>query len=120
MTDILTGTPPDLTYGHELVFRAWTVVWAVTSAALVVILGWMGLSLIISEHVGRTQAGWREMVPRLVLGLVAAASSFWWCALVLDVADAVSGFVAVELNVTPGDMLRSTLHTLLTAVEATP
>ena len=118
MTDVITGTPPGLTYGHEMVQQAWTVVWAVTSAALVVILGWMGLSLIISEHVGRSQAGWREMAPRLVLGLVAAASSLWWCALVIDVADAVSGFIAFSLNVTPGDMLRSTLRTLLTAVEA--
>ena len=118
MTDILTGTPPDLTYGHWLVQDAWLAVWAVTSAALMVILGWMGLSLIISEHLGRSQAGWREMVPRLVLGLVAAASSLWWCALVLDVADAVSGFIAFSLDVTPGDMLRSTLETLLTAVEA--
>ena len=59
-----------------------------------------------------------DVVPRLVLGLVAAASSLWWCALVLDVADAVSGFVAVSLNVTAGDMLRSTLKTLLNAVNA--
>ena len=118
MTDILTGTPPNLTYGHDLVQQAWTVVWAVTSAALVVILGWMGLSLVISEHVGRSQAGWREMVPRLVLGLVAAVSSLWWCALVIDVADAVSGFIAHSMGVTPGDLLRSTLSTLLTAVEA--
>ena len=118
MTDIITGTPPGLTYGHDLVQQAWTVVWAVASAALVVILGWMGLTLIISDHVGRAQAGWREMVPRLVLGLVAAASSLWWCALVIDVADAVSGFVAVSLGVTAGDMLRSTLRTLMTAVEA--
>ena len=49
---------------------------------------------------------------------MAAASSLWWCALVLDVADAVSGFIAVSLNVTAGDMLRSTLRTLMTAVEA--
>ena len=83
------------------------VVWAITSAALVDILGWMGLSFIISEHLGTRQAGGREMVPRLLLGLVAAAS-LWWCALVLDVADAVSGFIAFSLNVTPGDMLRST------------
>ena len=55
---------------------------------------------------------------RLVLGLVAAASSLWWCALVIDVADAVSGFIAFSLNVTPGDMLRSTLSTLMTAVQA--
>ena len=53
MSDILTGTPPDLTYGHEMVRQAWTVVWAVTSGALVVILGWMGLSLIVQQHLGR-------------------------------------------------------------------
>ena len=94
------------------------VVWAITSGALVVILGWMGLNFIVAEHLGTRQAGWREMVPRLVLGLVAAASSLWWCALVLDVADAVSGFVAVSLDVTAGDLLRSTLHTLLTGVQA--
>ena len=100
MSDILTGTPADLTYAHDLVRQAWMVVWAITSGALVVILGWMGLSFIMAEHLGTRQAGWREMVPRLVLGLVAAASSLWWCALVLDVADAVSGFIAVSLNVT--------------------
>ena len=118
MGDILTGTPDHLTYGHELVRDAWMVVWAITSGALVVILGWMGLSLIVAEHLGRQQAGWREMVPRLVLGLVAAASSLWWCALVIDVADAVSGFIAVSLRVTPGDLLRAPLDTFLTAVQA--
>ena len=118
MSDILTGTPPDLTYAHHIVRQAWMVVWAITSGALVVILGWMGLSLIVSEHLGRQQAGWREMVPRLVLGLVAAASSLWWCALVIDVADAVSGFIAVSLGVTPGDLLRAPLDTFLTAVQA--
>ena len=118
MSDILTGTPADLTYAHHMVQQAWMVVWAITSGALVVILGWMGLNFIVAEHLGTRQAGWREMVPRLVLGLVAAASSLWWCALVLDVADAVSGFVAVSLDVTAGDLLRSTLHTLLTGVQA--
>ena len=118
MSDILTGTPPELTYANDLVRHAWMVVWAITSGALVVILGWMGLSLIVSEHLGRQQAGWREMVPRLVLGLVAAASSLWWCALVIDVADAVSGFITASLNVTAGDLLRSTLETLLTSVNA--
>ena len=45
MSDILTGTPADLTYANEMVRHAWLVVWAITSGALVVILGWMGLSL---------------------------------------------------------------------------
>ena len=118
MSDILTGTPADLTYAHHMVQQAWMVVWAITSGALVVILGWMGLNFIVAEHLGRSQVGWREMVPRLVLGLVAAASSLWWCALVLDMADAVSGFIAVSLDVTAGDLLRSTLRTLLTGVQA--
>ena len=118
MSDILTGTPADLTYANEMVRHAWLVVWAITSGALVVILGWMGLSLIMAEHLGRQQAGWREMVPRLVFGLVAAASSLWWCALILDVADAVSGFIAVSLGVTPGDLLRAPLNTFLTSVQA--
>ena len=63
MTDILTGTPPELTYLHPLVREAWTVVWAVASGVLVLILGWMGLSLIMQHHLGQTQNGWREMVP---------------------------------------------------------
>ena len=117
MGDILTGTPPDLTYGHEFVQQAWWAVWAVTTAALTVILGWMGLSFIVQEHLGRHQSGWREMVPRLVLGLVAAASSLWWCALVIDVAHAVSQFIAATLDVTPGDLLRAPLFALLAAVE---
>ena len=118
MTDIITGTPSSLTYDHELVRQAWIVVWAIASGALVVILGWMGLSMIVAEHLGRPQAGWRELVPRLVLGLVAAATSLWWCALVIDVADAVSGFIAATLQITPGDLLRSSAQTLLTAVSA--
>ena len=117
MHDIITGTPADLTYLHPIVREAWMVVWAVTSAALVLILGWMGLSFTIQEHLGRVPAGWREMVPRLLLGLVAAATSLWWCALVLDVADAVSGFVAASLDLSAGDLLRSSAQTLLTAVE---
>ena len=117
MGDILTGTPPHLTYAHDFVVQAWWAVWAITTAALTVILGWMGLSFIVQEHLGRHQSGWREMVPRLVLGLVAAASSLWWCALVIDVAHATSQFIAATLNVTPGDLLRAPLFALLAAVE---
>ena len=63
MSDILTGTPPDLTYANDLVRQAWMVVWAITSGALVVILGWMGLSFIVAEHLGTRQAGWRASRP---------------------------------------------------------
>ena len=52
MTDILTGTPPDLTYLHPLVRQAWTVVWVIASGTLVMIIGWMGLSLIVCRAPG--------------------------------------------------------------------
>ena len=73
MNDILTGTPPELTYLHPMVREAWMVVWGIASGALIVILGWMGLSFIMQNLLGHTSTGWRETVPRLVLGLVAAA-----------------------------------------------
>ncbi len=118
MNDILTGTPPELTYLHPMVREAWMVVWGITSGALIVILGWMGLSLIMQNLLGHTSTGWRETVPRLVLGLVAAATSYWWCALVIDVAHVVSKYIAAELDVTPGDLLRAPLETFLRTVEA--
>jgi len=116
MSDILTGTPPGLTYEHELVRQAWSVVWVIAGGSLAAILGWIGLTFIVGEQLGIKQAGWREMVPRLLLGMVAAVSSLWWCALVVDVADAVSGFIAVFLDVRPGDLLRAPLNTFLVTV----
>ena len=118
VSDIITGTPPELTYDHRLVREAWTVSWIIASGALAAIIGWAGLSMIVQEHLGQMQTGWREIVPRLVLGIVAAASSLWWCALVIDIADAVSGYIAASLGVTVGDLLRANLTTLMTAIEA--
>ncbi len=117
MEDVFTGTPASLTYDHAVVIEAWRAVWFVTTAALVCILGWMGLTLIVGHHLGREQAGWKELVPRLVLGLLAAATSLWWCALVIDIADGVSTYIATALNVRPGDLLRATVDTFLTAAQ---
>ena len=118
MSDIITGTPAGLTYEHALVQQAWLVVWIITSAALALIIGWIGLSLILEEPLGGRGSSWRELIPRLLLGLVAAAASLWWCALVIDLAHAVSGFIAASLNVTPADLLLAPVNTLLTAVKS--
>ena len=58
MSDIITGTPAELTYLHPFVRDAWTVVWAIASGALIVILGWMGFTFIVGEHLGSRTAGW--------------------------------------------------------------
>ncbi len=118
MSDIITGTPAGLTYEHALVQQAWLAVWIITSAALALIIGWIGLSLILEEPLGGRGSSWRELIPRLLLGLVAAAASLWWCALVIDLAHAVSGFIASTLDVTPSDLLLAPVNTLLTAVKS--
>ena len=118
MSDIITGTPVGLTYEHALVQQAWLAVWIITSAALALIIGWIGLSLILEEPLGGRGSSWRELIPRLLLGLVAAAASLWWCALVIDLAHAVSGFIAATLDVTPSDLLLAPVNTLLTAVKS--
>ena len=118
MSDIITGTPADLTYGHWLVQEAWLAVWIVTSVALALIIGWIGVALILQEPLGAKQTGWRELIPRLILGVVAAAASLWWCALVIEVAHHISGFIAAALEVTPSDLLRVPVETMLTAVES--
>lgn len=118
MSDILTGTPSSLTYEHELVRQAWTAAWMVATGVLGIALGWMGLTLIVQEHLGRPSAGWKEMIPRLCLGLAAASSSLWWCAMIIDLSDAVSGYLAAALSVTPGDLLRAPLTVLLRAIDA--
>ena len=60
MTDILTGTPPELTYLHPFIQQAWMVVWAVTSGALMVILaGWASASSSRSTWAATSRAGGR-------------------------------------------------------------
>ena len=118
MTDILTGTPSGLTYDHDLVRHAWFVCWIVSTGVLGLVIGWMGLTLIVGEHLGRQSIGWKEMVPRLCLGLAAAAASLWWCSLVIDLADSISGYVAAELNVQPGDLVRGPLNIFVQSIEA--
>ena len=64
MSDILTGTPADLTYAHDLVRQAWMVVWAITSGALVVILGCVYMATRVPSMLGNhgTFDSWLSML----------------------------------------------------------
>ena len=106
---IFTGTPPEYTYKHPIVDKAWKLMFSITVFLLVLILAWLGWNVIIQDHVGSPRAGWRELVPRVFLGLVAAASSLFWCALIIDLADALSAYVVANLGLQPADLARSAL-----------
>lgn len=117
MEDILTGTPSSLTYLHPAVQQAWKVVWVVVAAGIGVLLAWVGITIIFREHLGGPPSGWRELVPRLMIAVVAASSSLWWGSFIIDLADRIAGFVAASLQVTANDLLRAPLKVFLDAIE---
>ena len=91
---MLVGTPSHLTYEREITARGWRVAMNVVYAVLIpLIIGWMGLTIIVKPLVGGQDVEWHEMIPRLILGLIAAASSYWWVRLLIDLADALSQYV---------------------------
>lgn len=118
-TGLLTGTPPELTYERGIVRIGWSALLNVMVAALALVIAWIGLSQIVRSFIGgqRTMADWRETVPRLILALIAALTSYWWCSLLVDVADGVSRYVAAAMRVTPAD-ITLTLGNALFAIVA--
>ena len=112
-TGIVTGTPARLTYERAWVVAGWTTMLNLVYAILVIIVAWTGLTIIAQQHLGGSQSpGIREMVPRIILGVIAAATSYWWCRLLIDLADAVSGYISAALHVQPGDVLYAAFSTL--------
>ena len=104
-TGLLTGTPPELTYERGIVRVGWSLIMNVTVSVLVLFIAWMGLGQVVKSFMGtRGIADWRELVPRLILAVVAAVTSYWWCSLLVDVADGVSRYIAAGLRVTPADI----------------
>lgn len=116
MGEIMTGTPGSLTYLHPAVQDAWKVVWVVIAAGLGVVLAWAGITIILNEHLGGRGSGWRELVPRLLIAVVGASTSLWWASFIIDLADSISAFVAVSLDVTPNDLLRGPLDLFLNGI----
>ena len=118
-TGLLTGTPPELTYERGIVRIGWSALLNVMVAFLALVIAWIGLSQVVRSFIGgqRTMADWRESVPRLILALIAALTSYWWCSLLVDVADGVSRYIAAAMRVTPAD-ITLTLGNALFAIVA--
>ena len=118
-TGLLTGTPPELTYERGIVRIGWSAMLNVMVAFLALVIAWIGLSQVVRSFLGaqRSMADWRETIPRLILALIAALTSYWWCSLLIDVADGVSRYIAAAMRVTPAD-ITLTLGQALLAVLA--
>ena len=116
---LLVGTPAHLTYEREITARGWRVSMNIVYAVMLpLIVGWMGMTIIVKVMVRSQDSEWGEMAPRLALALIAAASSYWWLRLMVDLASGVSQYVAHALSVSPGDMMVLSSKALLIFVGA--
>ena len=104
---LLKGTPASATYERGYVALGWTVMLNLVFALFVLFIIWAAITSIVRPMVTGQDAGygWKEMSPRVILAAIAAGSSFWWCRLLIDLADAVSNYVAEALALSPGDII---------------
>ena len=103
---IMQGTPPELTYRRLIVARGWTVAFNLMVLFMSIVLAWIGLTSIVNQHIGQQSVySWRETIPRFILSMAAGATSWWWCRLLIDLADALSRYVGAALNVQAGDII---------------
>ena len=104
---LIKGTPSSATYELGYVVYGWAIMMNLVFALFVIFIAWAGLSSVVKPLLGGNpnSATWKDMVPRILLAAIAVASSFWWCRLLIDLADAVSRYVAGALHVNPGDII---------------
>lgn len=118
-TGLLIGTPAHLTYEREITARGWRISMNIVYAVVIpIIVAWMGMMIIVKVMVRGQDSQWGELVPRLILALIAAASSYWWLRLLVDLSSGVSQYVAHALSVSPGDMMVFSSKALLILIGA--
>lgn len=105
-TGLLKGTPASVTYERGFVVLGWTVMLNVVFALFVLFIAWAAITSIVRPLIdGNSGVGWKELAPRIVMGAIAAGSSFWWCRLMVDLADGLTRYIAEAIGFSPGDVL---------------
>ena len=104
-TGLLTGTPPELTYERGIVRIGWSVIFNITLVVVVLVIAWIGFTQVLRVFLGtRGLADWRETIPRLILAVMGALLSYWFCSICIDVADGISRYIAAAMRITPADI----------------
>ena len=105
-TGLLTGTPPELTYERGIVRIGWSVLFNITFVVIGFVIAWIGFTQVLRVFLGGTRslADWRETIPRLLLAVLGALLSYWFCSVCIDIADGVSRYIAAAMRITPADI----------------
>lgn len=87
--NVISQTPPALSYDSATVRGLWDVVRAIANAGLVLVVLWGGFNLVVREHLGTPYHGAMELLPRVALGFVVVNTSLWWGRLAIDANNAL-------------------------------
>jgi TrbL/VirB6 plasmid conjugal transfer protein len=87
--NLISQTPPALSYESDAVVRLWKSLVPVADAGLAVVAVWGGVNLMVHPHIRAPYHGALELVPRLVLSGILVHSSLGWGQFVIDLNNAL-------------------------------
>ncbi|MDQ6671148.1 MAG: hypothetical protein M3069_10420 [Chloroflexota bacterium] len=88
--NVISQTPPGLSYNSEVVNRLWGTTRFVANAGLAVATVWGGVNLMLSPHLRVPYHGALELVPRVLLSGILINTSLHWGHFVIDLNNALS------------------------------
>jgi hypothetical protein len=87
--NLISQTPPGLSYQTEAVQRLWGTMRIVANAGLAVVTVWGGVNLMIHPHIRAPYHGALELIPRVLLSGILVNTSLDWGHFVIDLNNAL-------------------------------
>jgi hypothetical protein len=88
-TNVLTQTPPDVSYANGTVRGLWDTTRWIANLGLGLVALWGGFGLMARGQLGAPYQAAMELLPRLVVGALLVNTSLWWAALAVDANNAL-------------------------------
>jgi hypothetical protein len=113
--NVITRTPPAISYGSPTVQALWNVTRGIADAGLVLLAIWAGLNLVMGEHLDMPYHHILELLPRLVVGAILVNTSLIWGQLAIDLNNALCS--AIGQVILPGwDQISGTSQMLVDVI----
>jgi hypothetical protein len=93
--NVVSQTPPALTYDSPVVIDLWTLVRGFANAGLAAVTAWAGINAMIRPHIRAPYHTVLEALPRVVLAAVLVNTSLYWGHFVIDLNNALCGAIGV-------------------------
>jgi hypothetical protein len=91
--NFVTRTPAEGTYGSPTVRSLWDFSRALVNVALAVIVMWGGFNVMVKEHTRSPYHEVMELLPRVILGALAANLTLEFARFLIDANNAIAGAV---------------------------